>query len=834
MKRQNLIWKLARRIFSRDFKSGELSIVLVSVILATATVTSISLFTSRIENSIIDEASEFLAADAKVSGAHPVPTEWKDRANSFSLATSHFIEFRAMAFAGEEMLLTQVKAVDQRYPLKGQLKIAREAYTEDMPTTQGPLPGKAWIALRVMQSLGINVGDKLSIGEAEFTVEYLVTKEPDNSQSFFGVSPRVMIHIDDVEKTQAVQLGSRVNYSWLLAGDKATLAKFKDTIFTEEQKHHRWIDVTNGNRSIATALERANSFLLLAGCLSVLLAGVATALAARRYAARQQTQVALLKTFGQTPKHIVQLYSFNLSFIAVTGILLGGLLGWLLHFGIVFILGDLIPTNLANATPYAYFIGVVSACIALMAFAAPPLFALRNVSPVAILRNDNTPNIKAITSALIGFVAMLALVLLYSRDILLTGLISFAIIICSASVGLLSALMIRFVHPLGKRFGKAWRLGLANLQRHRQMNTPQIMVFAILLFLLFVMTNVRGSLINQWQNQIPPETPNHFVFNIFPDEAPAIKSFLQDNNIAHNPFYPMVRGRIIEADNQRVEEILKETKSNHNYERELNLTWSNTLGDDNKIVQGQWWDKLDLSADKHYVSVEEGFAQGIKVEVGDTITLSVAGTPIEAHVVSLRSVQWDSMNPNFFIIFHKPILDGIGANWLTSFYLSPENKRVLNTLAKDFPTVSLIEIDQTIAQVRSIVGNISLAVEFILVLILVSGFLVLISSIQATLDVRLQESAIVRTLGAQRSLIRNILLIEFAGLGFMAGLLAVVGNEVCLYFLQTKVFDLQYQAQIWTWILGPIFSTSVIALVGWLSTRRVVNTSPLQVLRQLD
>lgn len=829
------LFRLANRICLRDIKSGELSVLLASLILATATVTAISIFASRIQHSIFDEASEFLAADAKISGTQIVPQALKDgvAAELDALRQSDSMAFQAMAFAGDNMVLTSVKAVDEHYPLKGMMTIADTPFGQGRTVAHGPSIGEAWISPRLFHALGVRIGGTIEIGEASFIVRQSIVKEPDNSQSFFGVSPRVMIHYSDVASTQAVQFGSRVGYAWSIAGPDTQIAQAKQQ-FTASgpHHHHRWRDIHSGNRSISGAIERADNFLLLAGSLSVLLAGIAIALAARRYAKRQQQQVALLKTFGETPSRISALYAINLLYLACVGLLLGTVGGWSLHELIIRLLGDLIPADLQPASINAYLVGGLSGFVALLAFAAPPLFALRFVSPMSILRSDDQSLLSARSSIFIGTLAMIGLIAMYSQSLVLTVLMILALGICVLAVGLFSSAMIQLLDPLARRLKKGWRLGLANLKRHRQMNTAQVMVFAILFFLLFTMVSARNNLLDQWRQQIPPETPNHFVFNIFPAEADEIKQYFANEEIQHQPFYPMMRGRVVSVNNTSVTALAKGQSSDTNYERELNLTWSDVYGDDNKIVAGQWWDTSTSDEnDKLKVSVEESYAEGLQIDIGDTIELSVAGQTLHAKVSSIRSVRWDSMHPNFYMIFNQALINGAGANWLTSFYLAPEQKNVLNTLLQRFPTLSLLEIDQTIEQVRSIVDKISLAVEFILALILVAGFLVLISSIQATLDLRRHESAILRTMGAGQALVRKILLIEFGALGLLAGVIAVIGSEICLYFLQTTLFDMRYQHQAWLWLVGPLISLFGIACIGWLSTRSVVKTPPLQSLR---
>ncbi len=819
---------MARRLMWRDWKSGELNILAFSLLLAIGTVTCISLFTSRIHNSIFEEAAHFLAADAKVSGSLPIPKAWQTQANTLKLRSAHTINFRAMAFAGENMALGQVKAVSNDYPLKGSLHITDAPYGPEREKTTGPQPGTVWLAPRLFNALNISVGDTISIGEADFNVSAVISKEPDSGQSLFGVAPRVMMHMDDVTRTAAVQTGSRINYHWLLAGDN--IDAMNTWLTPQLGEHFRWQGVSGGNIGLDSAITRAERFLLLTGCLSVVLSGVAIALAARRYAKRQHNHVALLKTFGSTPKAISQLYALGLLSIGITAIALGALLGWLLHWGIIAALGDLMPTNLAKPHWSAYGTGAITGFISLWAFAAPPIWALRHVSPAAVLREGASEQAFRATHTLIGFSAIIGMMFFYSRDLSLTLIVTAGASLCVIGVSLLSALLIYATKPLSQGLGISWRLGLANLKRHKQFNTLQVVIFSLLFLLLFILLTVRTSLLNQWQDQLPEDTPNHFIFNIFPAEADGIRTFLDENNIDANPFYPMTRGRVIQLNETDIAPLVEASNSRVNYERELNLTWSATLGSDNDIIAGTWWDALAAS-DTLRVSAESTYAEGLNMQVGDTLTFSVAGQSITAEIASIRSVQWDSMNPNFYMIFDRPLLDGMSANWITSFYLAPENKSVLNALARRHPTLSIIEIDQTIAQIQSIVNKVSLAIEFILVLVLVSGLLVLVTSIQATLDLRMKEGAIYRTLGAPKALVRRTLLIEFSTLGLLSGILAVAGTELCLYFLQTRVFSLEYASQYHLWLWGPTLGAALIGIVGWLSARSVVRTTPLSLLR---
>ncbi|WP_188151138.1 ABC transporter permease [Teredinibacter waterburyi] len=816
----------------RDWRGGELSILVFSVILATATVTSISLFTNRIQNSIQQEAAEFLAADVQVRSSMNIPDEWFEDANELNLQSAQIQSFRAMAFAKDAMQLATVKAVSNSYPLKGTLTIAENPADEGQIVSNGPAAGEAWIVARLMAALDIKTGDTVTIGDADLTVTSVLIKEPDSPQTFFGVAPRIMIHQSDVPRTGAVQVGSRVNYALLLAGENKQLDAFKTLHQDDFGNHFRWTTPQQGSQSLDQALQRAEKFLLLAGSLSVILCGVAIALAARRYATRQTTNVALLKTFGQSPNQIAKRYLAVLFVVASITLSLGFLSGWGLHILLLTLLADLLPANLAAANYSAYGVGALAGSVALFSFALPPLLALRKVPPAKVLREDSEDAlISARLSAVIGFFSILLLVAIFSRDLAITAIVTVGCLVTIFGVGFLGWLTLQLGNLVASSLGQSWRLGLANLQRHQQVNALQIMIFASLFMLLFVLIASRTSLIGQWQSQLPTHSPNVFVFNIFNHEKAQIEEQLVANKIDHQPFYPMMRGRVIEVNGESITPRIEQTASHMNYERELNLTWAKNLGDDNKVTDGHWHDAESESLE---VSAEADYAQGLGLVVGDKLTFSITAQEFTATLTSIRSVQWDSMNPNFFMIFNQPVLDDAATNWLTSFYLPPDKKAVLNQLTAAFPTISLIELDQMIAQIQGIISQVSMAIEFILLLVLAAGTLVLITSIQSTLDIRMQESAILRALGAPKRLVIRTLLVEFGCLGGMAGLLGAIAAEAALYGLQTRVFSLDYAPNSMLILIGPIMGALLVGMVGWLSTRSVVATPPLQVLRQLS
>jgi putative ABC transport system permease protein len=824
---------LGLKLLWRDWRSGELNILIAALMVAVTTVTSIGLFSDRIRNSIQDEAGSLLAADAQIRSrsATPISPELRQQAEAAGLETADVVTFQAMAFGNEDALqLSAVKAVSREYPLKGELVIADQPFGEGRSTQAGPPPGETWIISRLFLSLGIEIGDVIGVGDANLTVTAALITEPDEAGSFFDFNPRVMINIADIEETGAVQPGSRARYRLLLGGD---VEPFKAQVAEDLRPENRWVDVRDANEGVTGALDRAESFLLLAGSLGVMLAGVALALASRRYASRQLSHVALLKTLGLTPNSIARLYAGNLLILGVVTVFAGLALGWVLHWGFLELASGLLPRELEPAGWRPLWIGLLTGMVCLMAFAFPPVWVLRQVPPAKVLRSElEGGTLSQRLTLTIGAVAVVGLVWFYSGDVFLTGALLGGGLLVLLGVSLMAAVLIRVVRRYGSRLGTTWRLGLSNLQRHSRQNAFQIMVFSIALMLLFILTLLRSSLITEWQQQLPEGAPNHFAFNIFEDEISGFQGILDANNVEREPLYPMIRGRLTEVNDETLSDRLERLQpSGDDFRRELNLTWSDTLADDNALIDGEWWGPGDDQRD--LISIEEDFAEDLNIGLGDELTFTIGGQAVDVTVKSIRSVQWDSLAPNFYVIFSKPILGGAGAASITSFYLSPDQKPLLAELLRQHPTVSVIEVDAIIQQIQDIVGQVTVAVEFILGLVLVAGFIVLLASVQATLDVRLVESAILRTLGARAKLVRGGLWIEFASLGALAGLLGALGAEVALAYFQTEMLNLDWTPHPLLWLTGPILGGVVIGTIGVVSTRRVIKVPPMVVLRSV-
>ena len=838
---------LALRLALRDWRAGELRLLLAALLLAVGAVTAVSLFVDRLQRALVAESASLLGADRVIDASRPVPQRFRDLAAARGLAVADIIRFPSMASADAtgRSRLASVKAATPGYPLRGTLRVADEPFGRGRRTDGLPAPGEVWLDSRLFPALGVKVGDTVSVGYADFTVTAVLASEPDRGGGFMGFAPRLLMRAEDIPATRVIQPGSRIRYRLLVAGGDDALRSLHDAIRDELAPGYRWRDVRSANARIDSALGRAESFLLLGGLLTVLLAGVAVALSARRYARRHYDHVAVLKTLGATPGQVQWGYTLVLLIIGVAGALAGLALGALAHFGIIAALRGFLPVSLPPPGAQPVWVGLLTGFICVLAFGLPPLLRLRGVSPMRVIRRDLAPATASALTYGCAAAGGLGLLVWYSGDATLTGwALAGAAVTVTVFTGL-ALVLLRGGRALGMQAGSVWRLALAGLHRRHRENVGQIVVFGVAVMLLLIMVLVRTALIDEWQARIPVRAPNQFVMNVAPGEVNAVETLLKAGAGYDGRMFPMIRGRITEVNGvaatqwqrqrpQRREEPDDERdgpggRSRPGILRERNLTFLADLPAHNVVVDGQWW----AAGAAPSASLEEEYAAALGLALGDSLTFDVGGLPFTATVTNTRRVAWDSLQPNFFIILSPGALDGQPATYMTSFHLPSERKAFLHELLSRHPTVSVIDVDQLITHLRRIITHVAQAVELVLALVLCAGLLVLIASIQSGRDQRLKELALLRALGGTRRLITGALVAEFAALGAFAGIVAVIGAEITTFTLNRFVFDLPTSLHPQIWAVGPLFGILMVTAVGYLGTRRLVHTPPATALREL-
>lgn len=825
------------RLAWRDWRGGELGLLVIALMVAVGTVTAVSLFVDRLHQALLKESATFLAADRYIGSSAEIPDEFRQAARDLGLDTADTLSFPSMVFTEDDKnALVSVKAVGPGYPLRGVLRVTDVPFTPPTVTTDLPEPGEVWLDGRLFPSLAVELGDRVEVGYAKLTISKVLTSEPDRGGSMYDLGPRLLMRIEDVPATQVVQPGSRISYRLLLRGEDGPLNALRDRLDLDEDPNFWWRGIKESSPTIGSALNRAESFLLLGGLLGVLLAGVAVALSAHRYARRHYDHVGVLKTLGATPNQILYSYVGLLVVIGGIAVTLGLLVGSGLHMAIVVLLQSLIPVELPMPSARPFLLGAVTGFICVMAFALPPLLHLKNISPMRVIRRDvGAAPPSQIASYGAAVVGSLGLLIWYSGSIVLTAWTLLGTLGALALFGALATLLLRGGRVVGMQAGSGLRLALAGLQRRRRENTAQILIFGLAIMLLLILLLLRTALLDEWRNQVPENAPNHFALNIAPHDVEEIGTLLAANSREQGGLFPMIRGRITAVNGIEA----KAWEAEHRSEMEdgprlssgRNLTWSAEMPGDNTLVAGDWWSADDT---RPMVSLEDDYAYDLGLSVGDVLSFDIGGESLDVEVVNLRRLDWESMRPNFFIIFSPGALENFPATWMTSFYLERDNKQFLNELLSRFPTITVIEVDAIIAQVQSIIARVTQAVELVLALVLASGCLVLIASIHASRDARMSEHALIRTLGGTRRLIAGSLAAEFAVLGLFAGVVAVVGAEVTVLILQTQVFELKASVHPWLWVVGPLIGASLILVVGMLGTRQLISAPPVTVLRGLN
>jgi putative ABC transport system permease protein len=824
-----LVSKFARR----DWRAGELRLLGTALVLAVGSVTGISLFVDRLSGALLSESATYLAADRVIASTRPTADAVAAQATSLGLGVARTMSFPSMLFASARNQLVSVKAVSDGYPLRGRLRVADAPFGSSRATYALPAPGTVWLDSRLFPALGIRIGDTVSVGVADFSVSGVLIDEPDRGGGLLDFGPRLLMRIDDVPATQVVQPGSRIFYRLLLAGDAAALAAFEHTVAGQLGAGFRLLGIRDAGGSIAATLDRAEAFLSLGGLLAVLLAGLAVALAAQRYVRRHYDHVAILKTFGTTPAEILWGYLGLLGLVGVLATLVGLALGVLLHVAIVAALSSFLPLALPWPGARAFVSGAVTGFVCLAAFALPPVLALQGISPLRVLKREladvAVPRRLSYSCAAAGG---LALLVWYSGDWRMTLWVVAAVGSASVVFGCLARGLLAAGRRLGMQARSSVRLALAGLARRRDETVAQLLIFGLAIMLLLVLVVLRSSLIGEWQRELPAETPNQFLMNVAPDQVEPLRALLAPHVATMQELYPMTRGRVVAVngipEGQRARAPRDGAEPRLDAER--NLSWTARLPANNRIVAGSWWAAGGTAAE---VSLEEQYAAAADVELGDVLDFDIGGLPVTARVTSIRRVEWDSLAPNFFILFSPGAVPDVAATYMTSFYLPAADKAFLNELLARFPTVTVIEVDRLIAQVQSIIARVSRAVELVLALVLVAGCLVLVASIQASRDERLREHALLRALGATRQLIGNALAIEFVLLGAAAGLLAAIGTETTVWALCLHVFDLPVRLHGWVWLAGPGLGALIVGAVGVSGTRALLRSPPMWVLREL-
>lgn len=823
---------LATRMLRRNWNAGEFRVLLLALAIAVASVTTVGFFADRVQAAVDSQANELLGGDLVVIADQPMPPTFKQAASGEKLTVAETRTFPSMVSAPGGVNLAEIKAVTQGFPLRGRIRIADAIGAPEREAEGGPAPGQVWIGLPLAGRLELKVGDMLNVGRAPLRVAAIITREPDSVLDYFGIAPRVLMNDTDIAATQLLQVGSRVVYRLLVSGDADAVFRFRAAVTPLLARGQRVEGVRDSRSEVRTALERSQRFLGLASLLSVVLASVAVALAARRFSQRQTDAAAMMRCLGASQADIFGIHAWQFFVLGLAGCAIGSVIGYGAQAVLAYWLSAFFTVSLPLPGPLPAVRGAVIGFVLLLGFTLPPLLRLRSVSTLRVLRRDLAPAEPLSALAfLLGMVALAALIVWQAGDIKLGSIAVGGFAATLAVAALAGYVLIQLVTRMRGAASGPWRYGLANLQRRTGASLVQIMALGLGIMAMLMLTLVRTELITQWQKSMPPDMPNRFAINIQDDQVAQSRRYFADLKLSAPDLFPMVRGRLIAiGDKDVVPKDFTDQRARRLAEREFNLSWGDSLRPDNKVVAGKFWEKD--SKDPEF-SVEEGIATALGIKLNDNLTFDVAGSRFSARVTSLRKVNWDSFKPNFFVIGSPPLLKDYPSSWITSFHLPQGREDVVTGLVQRFPNVSVIDLSALMAQFQRITDQVSRAVEFVFLFAIAAGLVVLFAAISSTQDERIFEGAILRTLGASRRQLMTMQLAEFLAIGLLAGTIAAVGAVSLAAVLADRVLGVPYIFSPWLPMIGLLVGGVGVAIAGLIGTRRAVDSPPLQTIRAL-
>ncbi len=822
-------WRLALTLLGRDWRSGQLRLLALALVLVVAAVTSVGWLAERVAGASGRAAAELLAADAAVETSTASRNEWVEEAQRRGLQTARTAEFPSVVLAGDRAQLVSVKAAEPAYPLRGELRIRPHLAAPEQAARGAPEPGRIWVDPALLNLLDIEVGDSIALGRSELRVEALIALEADRGGLFSGFAPRVLMNWGDLEATGLIQPASRVRYELLLAGPPGAVEGFRDWLDPDADPAIEWELPAQSQPGVNAMLERAQRFLGLSALLTVLVAAVALLISVRHYAVRQLDQVAVMRCMGATSAQMLRLLVYRLLWLGVAAIALGAAGGYLLHLLMIAFLSEWLP-ELPAPTLRPLLTGAVTALAVLLGFVLPTVARLRQVPPVRVLRRDlGGTLLKGSWIYLFAVAAIFLLIWWQARDPLLAGWIFTTIV-----AGLGGMTLLAFGVVLLLRRERTHRVTwLAGLTRRPWQAAVEVAALGVGLLALLLLAVVRGDLLEAWQNRVPPDAPNYFLINIQPDEVADLREFLVEAGAVNAQLYPMIRGRLVAIGGERIDPSLYEDpRARRLAAREFNLSVATEVKSDNRVVAGRFWGEEAAQAEQY--SVEAELAELLGIELGDSLSFAVAGETFSGTVTSLREVEWDSFQANFFVVSPPALLADAPQTWISSFHLPETASEHLPELVRRFPSVTLIDVGVMLRTVLGIVEQGSRAVAVMAALTLTAGALVLLAALQVSARTRRFEIALMRALGASRWRLRWYTTLEFALIGLLAGAMAGLIAGLLGYYLAEQLFELAYAFRPSLMLIGAFSGAVLAALAGGFAVRGDLRASPMQLLREQE
>lgn len=815
-----MVQSLSFKLFWRELKSGQLNMMILALILAITCVSGIGLFTDRLEKALQLQTAEFLGGELKFESNQEISSDNLKGIERLDVNQTKMVLFASVIASQTEMQFSSIKVVDSGYPLVGQVQL-EPPYKENIHIKQTPHKNSVWLDKRLLDLLNANLGDKISIGDADFTVTNVLVSEPDRGSNNYAFAPKAIIGISDLPQTNIIQPGSRVRYAYLYTGLTDDLETLKRIFETIKRPGDRITLASDSEGSLGKTIERSGNFFLLGSLLAVLMSAFTIGISAQKFSRRHVNYVAILRSLGMSSFNLKILYSYVFMWLSLFSLFLGLSAGWIIQKVFTNILSSYFPTDLPLPGFEPLFVTGLTVLLCLIGFVYPHITKLIQTSPLSILRRERNSSLKAqFLYPIMSLSSMFALLIVYTGQLVLSSVL-FIGIISTSVIGLVIILLIfQNNNQEGLGASSPTKLAWSELNRRKVSNSIQVLAFMIAIGLSLIAYTARTDLLSTWESSIPENSPNNFAINITKEELAPIKKFMTSNGIEVNPFFPITNARLERPSSDQI------PKKDSLVDRSFNMTWTTNLPENNKIKEGIWFKESNQKG----LSISDEISLRYNLFVGDKVKVILQGAERETFIQSIRTVDWESFSPNFFVIGHPDLFLNSPSTYITSFYVPEEQSKTINRFISEFRTVSILSIEEIIKQVSEIIDQVSKALEVILILTILSASFLAISTLQDGFNLRLHQAAILRTLGASSALLRKSILLEFTFLGVLSGVLAAFLAQGGIYFIETRVFEVAASLHLDLWLIGPFAGFVFIGFSSLILINSITKKSPKEIL----
>lgn len=798
----------------REWRSGELTLLFIALVIAVACVSAMNNFTHSVQNQLEQGAVDMLGADAVLTSNTPIDKRWKQRADELGITTASTLSFLSMVEGDKQLQLSQIKAIASPYPLRGEMNVANQLSDVDgVAQSRAPEQGTVWLNPRLFPLLSTDIGKKIIIGAGAFKVSGVIRDEPGQIGDWFTLSPRIIMNINDVEQTRIIQPGSVLTYSLLMNGSKEQIAEMQKFLDPKLNGQQQWRDSKNNNVSVTNTIDRTVNYLNFGTLMSLVLAGVAISMASLRYCQRHLKQVALLRSFGATQAQIIRSYLSSIAFLGIIASVFGSFIGYSLHPFLASWLEGLLPQTKQPFSLEPFVLSVVSGMLLLFCFSAGNIWQLRKISAISLFRQQHLiwKNSAYFTYGL-ALLLMGLIAFYYTQSVKLTlSVLGGCLLFVGAAIAGLWMLFGSFASSR-VRIPLNWRFGFNNIARNFEDSALQVIGIGLALTCILSLMLLKNHLISDWNNRLPAQSANYFIFNVEPDQAPALNTLLEKNRVKAQRFYPVLKGRLIAINHESVNKKFGEEIKNINaLQRELNLSWSDQLPEDNSISAGAW---TVTDNQQPWVSVEQGVADRLKLKLGDVLSFTISDRIINVKISSIRQVDWSSFKPNFFMLLKPGLLEDLPNTMITSFYLPAEQQSLLTQITRTYPNVSLIDIASTIIKVQVILSSAANAITFISFFALLAGLIIVMLAILSLSGTKQQETQVLKILGMRRITLLWIRSSEAFLIGLYSGFLAILSAVLINTYLASSILESHFTIPWILFILVPMGTACLVVVIN--------------------